>query len=346
MDFDYQVKLQKPGGSHKGYRLYKFWPKRPRGEKLEYIESSELDHINEDLKAGKLNPAEAHRLALVIRENAKRHRDAAKGLPVLFFHDANNKLLSEYIDNEYRHREHKPKSYRTRVNDLRRAVGMMQQVSLRAATREDVVAQLKRVCDDPSRYNRMVGCLNSVLKYARRDFKLYPVAEDYSDIVVFTVEEINGMTAKMTKEQRLQCRVAFACGLRPGETLAVEEKYIKTNPKTKRSFYWVERQWNIEEGRYTPPKRNKKRDALILPDFLDDVKAWAKIPLERRLEIPYPPIKGGTLYDFRHSYATYLLRQGVSLSLVARFLGNTLKVTEQYYASYTFGDDLQLPDGL
>jgi integrase len=99
-----------------------------------------------------------------------------------------------------------------------------------------------------------------------------------------------------------------------------------------------------------------------MSDYLKDVQEWVGIEYKDRRKLgcpsakllaacvklwPNDPVKHCTVHSLRHSYATHLLQKGVSLSLVARFLGNHLKVTEAYYTAFTFGDDdLHLPSGL
>lgn len=357
---DYQIKLFKPGKSHRSFRLYKLWA-ATKG--MERIPSPELDKINQGLAEGTLSRAEAERLAVAVKEGHRRARDAQKGLPVLFFNSDNLRLLDAYLQGSYlKRRKTKPASKHRRMVELKRAVGMLNQVSLRVASDDEITDQLFKSIQDPGIYNAMAGCLNSILKYSGRDIRVETLTLDYRSITYLNESELKLVISSLPENTQLACKVAFATGCRWGECLALEQNRVKISPKSGKAFVYIDRQWHRLEQQYTPPKRGKRRDTLILSNYLKDVQTWASLTLEARLEIGNPsaallaacvklwpsnPTKHCTVHSLRHSYATHLLQKGVSLSLVARFLGNHLKVTELYYAAFTFGDDdLHLPSGL
>jgi integrase len=307
---------------------------------MEHVRSPELASVSLELVEGRITLAEAERLSKSILEGFKRIRARDAGLDPLFFAEDNLKVLDLYVKREYSHTESKAHSKRMRINDLKRAVGCLAELSIRTADRQDLVTRLKKMCPKVSVYNRMVGCLNSLLRFIKRDIKLYTISQSGREVTVLSEAEVLATVALYEPDFKMLCLVAFATGMRWGECMALEPKQIKINPRTKRAFVYVDKQWNRVEGCITPPKRNKKRDALILPQYLNTVREWASHEKDKTMNNKTPT------HIFRHSYAMYLLQQGVSLSLVARFLGNTLKVTEDYYTAYTFGDDLNLPDGL
>lgn len=341
MKYDYELKLYKPDGRHKSYRLYKRFAKPP----MERVESPVLEQVNKGLKAGELSPREAERLAEEVLNAQKRARAAEAGLPVSFFAEDNMKVLHNYVTKVYRLRETSQHSKTMRENDLKRAVGLLGEVPIRVASHEELVTRLKKAKLEAKIYNRMAGCLNTLLKYLKRDFIIHAVDSQFSDITVWSLDEVRGVVAALPPNEKLLCLTAFATGMRWGECIGLQARFIKTNPRTDRTFVWVDRQWNRTVGKYTDPKRGSKRDTLIVKEFIDPVRQWAKLDEASRFEASQPALPEHSFHTFRHSYATYLLQKGVSLSLVARFLGNGLKVTEDYYAAYTFGDDLQLPDG-
>lgn len=361
MDLDYQVKLFKPGKKHRSFRLYKRWNKT---KKMEKFDSIEIDQINKNLHRGVLTRAEATRLAEKVREDKKRSRDAQKGLPVLYFNSDNLKLLDDYLTNSYLKRKKlKPASKHRRTVELKRAVGMLNQVSLRVASDDEITDKLFDSIKEPGIYNAMAGCLNSILKYVMRDIRIQTLAVDFQNITYLNEAELKQVLPFLPDDDtRLACRVAFATGARWGECLGMETDRIKTSPKSGKVFVYINRQWHRLEKDYALPKRGKRRDTLVMSDYVNDVRLWCSFDLKRRQEIGSPsdsllaatvkcwptnPIKHCTVHSLRHSYATHLLQRGVSLSLVARFLGNHLKVTELYYAAFTFGDDeLHLPAGL
>lgn len=337
----YQLRMFKPRAGHKSFRVYKTLPDGT----WEHVVSEALSLVSDRYKRGDLSLAEATRLAADVFNALKLKRDREAGLGLLFFAESNLKVLREY-EAEYNERESKAKSKRMRSNDLKRAVGLLGEVSLQTAERDTLVKKLKSHSLPAGTYNRMAGCINSLLKYLGRSNSIHTVYEDYSDITVWSEREILDLTSTLPEHQRLLCLTAFATGMRWGECIGLQPKQIKNNPKTGRTFVWVDRQWNRDEKRETPPKRGKKRDALVLPQYVDELRLWAAVTHNDRLKASRPKLPQYSFHTFRHSYATYLLQKGTSLSLVAKFLGNNIKVTEDYYAAFTFGDDLQLPDGL
>lgn len=359
MSTDYQVKLFKPGKTHKSYRLYKLWAAT---RKMERIESPELDRLNEELAAKRLSPREVERLAEEVRNGHRRARDAQKGIAVPFFNNDNLALLAPYLEAYQKRRKTSPESKHRRTVELKRAVGMLAQVSLRIATEDELTDQLFKACPDPGVYNAMAGCLNSILRHAKRDLRIQTLAADFGTFKYLNKADFEKAIASLKPGMQLACKVAFATGCRWGECLALEAARIKIRPGSNTAFIHVLRQWHRTRAKYEMPKRGKKRDALIISAYLKDVQTWAAMTLEDRLKIgnpslallrscaklwPTTPDKHCTVHSLRHSYATHLLQKGVSLSLVARFLGNHLKVTEAYYTAFTFGDDdLHLPSGL
>lgn len=60
-------------------------------------------------------------------------------------------------------------------------------------------------------------------------------------------------------------------------------------------------------------------------------KRWAEIAKKIRPELRF--------HDLRHSYAIELLNHGVSLSLTAQALGNSVQVCQEYYAGFELSDE-------
>ena len=104
--------------------------------------------------------------------------------------------------------------------------------------------------------------------------------------------------------------------------------------------------------------------APVIPDGKKFVSRWLKLPLRTRLELrnihhgdvlteacvklwPGDPTKHLSARDLRHCYAIHLLNKGVSLSLVAQALGDSVVVAQTYYAGFTLGDQgLQVVNNL
>ena len=354
------IALAKPNGRHKAFRLNQA---QPDGS-FKRLQLEELDNINKRYLEGEIDSAEALRL---VQDLKKREEDRVRrqlGLS-LHFYEANMKLLQSWYDKVYQHRENtKDSSKANRMRAMKKAVGLLHDVSIQTASREDIAAKLKPVREnEPSVYNGAVDCLNTLLKFAGREHvRLYKVDDEGEDVTYLSEDEFRAILTRFEEPEQLFLKVCFATGMRFGEVLGAELSRLKQKSGVR--FLYVARQWHYKDARYSPPKRGKKRDTIVLRQFEGDVQAWLKLALEGRLEAvkshfylsrklkdvcqdlwPEDPVKWVTVNGLRHSYATYLLAKGFTLSQLAKFLGNQLKVTEDYYASYVVSEDIVIPAG-
>lgn len=102
----------------------------------------------------------------------------------------------------------------------------------------------------------------------------------------------------------------------------------------------------------TSTKTGKERVAYVIQNHFNRLKAWADLDRTtkeklRKIEFSGLIKKAGRLtfpqssekqnlkaHDCRHSYAVHLLNSGVSISLIAKSLGNSVLVCEKYYLGY------------
>lgn len=100
-------------------------------------------------------------------------------------------------------------------------------------------------------------------------------------------------------------------------------------------------------------KTGKDRVAYVIQNHFSRVKAWAELDRAtkeklRNIEFSHLIKKAGRLtfpketekqnlktHDCRHSYTVHLLNSEVSISLIAKSLGNSVLVCEKYYLGYT-----------
>lgn len=346
-----QIKLYRPDGAHKSFRLYRV---EPNGDFIK-LPSEELQIVNDRLKKKLISIEEASKLAEKIKESKVRERDRNLGIVPLLFTSENDKVLNEY-EKTYRDRNIKEKSKDNRLTKMKRALGSLQGLSITVASRSEMTQKLTKMNYSPGTYNEMVGCLNSLLKWQGRNVQLFKVTDEGEYIRFIGKADFKKLEFSFNHNERLLMRSGFATGMRYGENLGAEKRRVKVNLKLDRIFYHVERQWNVHEQRYTLPKRGKKRDTVVMQDFEDSFKEFLSLSFDERLEAGYrlgeriraramelwpkDEDKHVCFQDLRHSYATQAIANGISLSHVARFLGNGLKVTEDYYASYAFSDEI------
>jgi len=98
------------------------------------------------------------------------------------------------------------------------------------------------------------------------------------------------------------------------------------------------------------------RVSYLLNIGLEGFEAWINAPdkkyiqrngiariLKRACKMAFPndPSKWITAHDLRHSYAVMMLtKYDVSISQIAKLLGNSVSVCEEYYLRFQSNDDL------
>ncbi len=155
----------------------------------------------------------------------------------------------------------------------------------------------------------------------------------------------------------------FYTGIRLGEAFAVFGKRQK-DIKTGRQFNLLDgtqlavySQMLKDSKKITSTKTGKERVAYVIQNNFHRIQAWADLDRAtkeklRKIEFSYLIKKAGRLtfpkdsekqnlkaHDCRHSYAVHLLNSGVSISLIAKSLGNRVLVCEKYYLGYALQEE-------
>jgi integrase len=151
----------------------------------------------------------------------------------------------------------------------------------------------------------------------------------------------------------------FYSGMRLGEAFALfSEK--QPDPKTGLPLncltgnqITLDSQMLKDTKKITITKTGNRRAAYVIQNNYERVKAWADLdrPTKEKLrDVEFSRIikKAGRAtfpkdfkkqnlrtHDCRHSYAVHLLNSGVSISLIAKSLGNSVLVCEKYYLGYS-----------
>lgn len=316
------------------------------------IELPELNALNKSFKDKKVKLAEATASFFDILRNLKQ-QDEIK-FPKEVFNKDNETIFHQYWKDRYSRlpEEDKLVDEASARNDFKRTLKCLGDLNLRSASTEELVNKTNQIQNFSSRL-RVINRINSLLSYINRKDARIIVPKNKrkkkKNIKYINHRELNLLLIKLPDQLRLLVQTAFYSGLRIGECFAITETSLKG------SYLQVQEQLdrNLEQ-RDTKTKQNRR--AYIIPEGREAVAKWAALDIKTKKQLrnykysiiiksickelfPEDKHKHCTFHDLRHSYAVHLLSKGVSLSLVAQSLGNSVSVAEEYYAGYTLSDD-------
>lgn len=267
------------------------------------------------------------------------HEAEEKRRGTIVYNEDNERILEDLWRHRYEDKDIvSPASARRR---LRRGVKFMGPISLVSTDRETLQKLLNRRLKG-NRHRAMAAVLNQLLRYAGRDIKLLPARAERRRINHLTPEEFDRVIKKVKDPVlKLFYAASFATGGRSGEVFALTE--------VKDGVVYIASQID-EQGLERHTKNRRERSVVVNPKYMAEVEEWIVLEGkdERRTErlaeaLSEASIKAVgrpcTVKDLRHSYAIWLLTQGVSLSLVAQSLGNSIQVCQEYYAGFVLAPD-------
>ncbi len=325
------IKSPTPGSQRSSFAIIE-----KLGNKYKTLKNEQLVSINERFKEGKLQASEARALVEQILKHLspKSKKD---------FLEANRRLLEHYWETVYIHRDLVDRN--SAKNRLKRALEIVNNLPLEATSREALQSAVDKKCNG-NKHRVVVSTLNQLLRFVNAPFKLRPAKEVYQEVSSVTADELKKILPHIKDEKiKLFHAAAFATGMRAGELFGARADSVKDD------FIFIKSQIDVQ-GVRRATKNRKNRRAYILKVFKKEVFAWLQIPLEERLlfrkrsisKITRIASKKGInreikFHDLRHSYVRHLLDIGDSLTRVAKYVGDGLRVTEQFYAGFISSDE-------
>lgn len=309
-------------------------------KKTNKVSSEALDAINAAYLAGSQSLGSAETLALEVV--AALYNELERSKPKTVHNSANRDLLSKYWDEEYSYRDIVDRE--SSLNDLKRAVDAVGELSLYSATREQLQAKIAAQVHQ----RRIAGRLNSLLKFINRDVRLRKNKLKRRPVSFLSLPDFQKLIFHIPiLNIRLLIEAAFYSGLRAGELFAVTPNLVRE------TFIQVNGQMD-RAGVFRETKTRTIRKAFIIPEGRNAVLAWAEVKNKRKFRnvelstlvrkacksaFPEDSSKYVTFHDLRHSYATHLISKGVSLDLISQSLGNSISVCQDYYSGFVLSDD-------
>jgi integrase len=310
------------------------------------------------------------KLVKEIRKEIHRSQLIRDGKERLVKHTDNKKILEDFIAERIEDRKIvNPKGHE---HDFTRALLVIdrENLSLKTATRKELQKAVDKI-EKNSIHRRVCSRINSLLGFIGRRERLE--AAEYTETpTIFSEPEFLQFIENIEmpfefKEHKEDIKnlfyTLFYTGLRLGEAFALFSKR-QIDSKTGRKLNYlngtqlaVYSQMIKNTKKITSTKTGKERIAYTVQNNFQRIKAWADLDKEtkeklRNIEFSYIIKKAGRLtfpkdaekrnlkaHDCRHSYAVHLLNSGVSISLIAKSLGNSVLVCEKYYLGYALQEE-------
>jgi integrase len=337
----YFLKKPKPG-VYKAFQLIKRTVNEAGERTHETIKSDEvINGLNQALKSGSIELSEAELQARQhcskLNELLKKKRQGS-----YIASEANLKLLKKYWDEAYSYRQNvDPQSA---WNRLRRAVEALGTMSL-LGPKNEIQKQLVKFCrGKPNRQRDIASALNQLRQFFGIHEKLIREKKVAPQFDYLTEQEFHKVLKHIEDPTlALTYEVLFYTGTREGEAFALEN--YKNGAL--QVFFQIDR-----DGVKRETKNRKRRVTFVPENGRAAVQKWIKtepkeivgrktlLTIWQEAVTKVFPNKHITVHDLRHSYAVHMLtKEDASISLIAKYIGDSVVVCEEYYLGFTFEDD-------
>jgi integrase len=305
----------------------------------------ELDAINRKFLDKTIDHNTAVELVQELKDKLYERHKVEK-----YVHNENLDLLKDHWEKRYEHKDIKDKD--SAYSRLRRAVEAIEDLSLLTATTHELQAKISK---HPAQ-RRIAAALNQMLKHIGRDVRIPLNRKPRTKPRHLTPDELEKVLLHVKSKNKdltsLLCRAAIGSGLRLGELFALNVSNLREDG----DIIYVAEQMGYD-GTFDETKTRSDRLVPVLPRYKDFVKQWiarvsrqdkidmrkwdfAKILKKACMEVfADQPEKHCVFHDLRHSYAIELLRLGYGISVIARCLGNSAQVCQEYYAGFSMTSD-------
>ncbi|MFW7381616.1 MAG: site-specific integrase [Oligoflexus sp.] len=329
-------------------RIFRFSLRINTGNGWNVFIDDRIEAINKDLLDGKITLHKAKAEVERVKKSLYRERDAQK--KAIAGQSDNEKLALAYYQKNYEN-PRKVVAANTKINaknEFECLCSTIGDASIRSATQEELEKAIDKSDLSLSRKNAITTRLNSLLRSIGRDIAIQKIKESHKEVTYLSEGQLAQVLVSVLDPYWHSMFVtAYYTGLREGELFGLLEDDLDLE----RGLVHVRRQM-MRDRSIDLPKNGKKRRTIILPPAIEAATRWVsygpEIHSERRLTQPTEILKKACLvqeimpvgiHALRHSFAIILLREGYSLSIIARLLGDTEQVAERHYAGFVLTED-------
>lgn len=349
----YFVKRAQPDKGRASFSIVAKHTPPLNGKRYTTFKDERVDALNRGLVSGGFSFENVEREVRLICDAlnaAQKKKEQGRWLA-----SSNNlKLLDQYWESEYSDRDiRKPETAR---RTLVWALTQIGSTPLLADTKtlqkivntrfKDNPRNQRLLCKTLNQMRKFFGITRERLKKARKpppDF-CYLTEEEFKKVLPY-VREWRGISADTL---RALFTVLFYSGVRAGEAYALRKHHLHGNQlKVATQIY--------RDGKEEPTKNGKIHDTFLcdkgLTAFHAFVKATDRGGVHRHSfasclreacgkAFPNDPSKWITVHDLRHSYAVWCLTVlHLSIEDIAKLLGDTIAVCEEYYLAFERNND-------
>lgn len=273
---------------------------------------------------------------------------------------SNVELAELYLRDVINRRKTKKVSKTAARQYLMRALKALGSVSIQYGSEDEIQTALDAAYPDENPKQRQLAMyLNCLLKYLKRtDVTIQKYRLGVSVVKHVNFDEIpklltalDSITSREVNISafKLMVQMAFYSGLRIGELFALERSDYDIVGNRIRVSKQID-----THNKQDVPKNRKSRTVVCFPEMKELYLNWIKskhlVPFDVRIraariltqacKIAFPdePTKWIVFHGCRHSFAIRCLEAGLPMEMIARQLGNSLKVCEHYYLGFAHTD--------
>jgi integrase len=309
------------------------------------LKSERVTALNKALKTGTLDRTTVEMEVQSIC-NGLNAEEQKRTQGVWVSSDGNLKLLNDYWAKKYEDTEIVTPEREWYA--LKRAVDNLGPLSL-LGDPKTIRAAIKARNPRPNEQRRYLGKINCLRKFhgINEDIKP-PEAEPPACRYLTEPEFLKALSYVENDLCSIFFKTLFYTGVRVGEALFLNPECVNGR------LVSVSRQIR-RDGKIGKRKNKKPYVGIVLPNGVSALNDWVNsddhndVPRGRVAKIltaacmkafPNQPRKWLTAHDLRHCFAIMLLtKHQLNISTVARLIGDSVIITEKYYASFIQNDD-------
>lgn len=339
--------VKKPDSKRRTFQILPYSRVNRKNVYASPIQSPALDALNESLKRGTINAAQA---LIEIKTNIMPELKRIKKIPEKVAVDSmlsehNLKVFAEFWRENYRRKKlERPSVAR---DEFHTALRFFEPLSLHASTVDQVQDHWDKKLKG-TRHKRYGNRINQLLRYLRRGFEIETDRATVPELKWVTWEGLEKINEHVNNPVlRDLYRALYGTGARLGEMFAITLADIRPN-----GSIYISKQID-RDGELKPYTKNKNsHDTIILDEAIEAVKRWASVenkleyrkccqhPLIDAARMAFPSTKSKQIspHKLRHSYVKQMLTLGVPLDRVAQFLGDRVSTLETTYRQWVVSD--------
>jgi integrase len=305
-------------------------------------EAATLKAINSRLKPNAASILASEKaIETIVKELYVKINTLSDSLKTTIINESNLRVLNSFWRDKYETRRVVDKE-RTR-NAFEYALRTLEPLSLEGSSQVELQKHMDKKLAGTA-HKRYSGCINTLLAYLGRGIALQVAEVEQPDVQFLSIEKFNSVLAGVQdRKLKLLMATLFATGCRTGEAFALTSSSFKSD-----GVIFISHQIDRKLVR-RKTKNGVKHDALIVHDYLNELKEWCALDQDEKNEIRHSCAKdipkelrrAGkrlTAHNLRHSHVHCLMDNGVPLDRVAQLIGDSLPVVEKHYRGWIVGD--------